>query len=100
MLSDSIESMVNDLAHMIDDVSCVLTQMAQGDLAALSQTANYPGDFEQLKTQIEIIHQQFPTTIGSIVHAAQQVAMVLTRWLLPVVSWQAVRHSRQRRFAY
>ena len=74
MLSDSIESMVNDLAHMIDDVSCVLTQMAQGDLAALSQTANYPGDFEQLKTQIEIIHQQFRTTIGSIVHAAQQVA--------------------------
>ena len=74
MLSDSIESMVNDLAHMIDDVSCVLTQMAQGDLAFLNQTANYPGDFEQLKTQIEIIHQQFKITIGSIVHAAQQVA--------------------------
>lgn len=74
MLSDSIESMVNDLAHMIDDVSGTLTQMAQGDLADLNQTANYLGDFEHLKTQIEIIHQQFRTTIGSIVHAAQQVA--------------------------
>ena len=36
MLSDSIESMVNDLAHMIDDVSCVLTQMAQGGFGGSS----------------------------------------------------------------
>lgn len=74
ILSDSIARMVEGLAHMIDDVSNVLTQMAQGDLVTLEQTAAYPGDFEQLKTQIEIIHQQFRETIGSIVHAAQQVA--------------------------
>ncbi len=74
VLSDSIGQMVDGLANIIDDVSGVLTKMAQGDLATLNQTANYPGDFERLKTQIEIIHQQFRETIGSIVHAAQQVA--------------------------
>lgn len=75
VLSDSIARMVDGLAHMIDDVSNVLTQMAQGDLVTLEQTADYPGDFEQLKTQIEIIHRQFGETIGSIVRAAQQVAI-------------------------
>lgn len=75
VLSDSIARMVDGLAHMIDDVSNVLTQMAQGDLVTLAHTAAYPGDFERLKTQIEIIHQQFRETIGSIVQAAQQVAI-------------------------
>ena len=75
ILSDSIQQMVNGLAYMIDDVGDALTQMAQGDLTALNQTANYPGDFEQLKTQVEIIHHKFEETIGSIVAAARQVSV-------------------------
>ncbi len=74
-LSSSIEQMVDGLAQMIEDISEALTKMAQGDLGRLEQDAAYPGDFAQLKSQVEIIHRQLRETIGGIIRAADQVAL-------------------------
>lgn len=75
-LARSSKILVDGLSLIINDMSRILTNMAQGNLCVESEAPErYVGDFKTLLTSTETIISGLNTTLGSINQASDQVSV-------------------------
>lgn len=73
VLIQSMSSTVEDMRHIIADITQQLGAMAQGDFT-VSSHLEYKGDFRPIQEAINHISDSLDTTLRQIDHAAEQVA--------------------------
>lgn len=72
-LADSVRTAVSSLRNMIDDISRILGEIAQGNLNVTIE-GNYIGDFQFIRKALEKIIESLNYTLGQISLSAEQVS--------------------------
>lgn len=73
-LADSLRVTMTNLSQYVDEISSVLTRLAQGDLTIdRNHITDYLGDFSEIKTSFVTILKSFNHTLGEIHDAGEQV---------------------------
>ena len=74
ILADSTSHLVETFRGMLAEIGARLSGIANGDLTADSLQANYPGDFQTLREDLETINDKLNQTLGGIAQATGHVS--------------------------
>lgn len=73
ILSDNLRTTIENLNHIISDISSHLAELSDGNFAITIDT-QYEGDFEQISVSFKLIVDALRSAMRDIDHNAQQVA--------------------------
>ena len=74
VLADSTAQLVETFRGILAEIGAVLGSIAEGDLTKESDSARYPGDFQELQKDLETIGDKLNQTLGGIAAATARVS--------------------------